>query len=282
MLVISLTSIPPRFSLLYKTLQSLKAQRANVSLIELWLPKRYRRFPDFEVKNFVVPDGVALKIADQDIGPATKVLPSAMLHQEQDLDILYCDDDKVFHRDWANSFLLSKSQYSLGKDTKFAISAVGVCADWYEVGFSCINIQDRPARQKPILDLRYRSLKYWRYLQGIKSDIGIVRSRWFSGPGELDIMEGYGGVMVRPQFFKLTDLTIPDPLWRVDDIWLSGLLAARGIKKFANFHARLPASLTTATHGLAQEVSDGLSRKQIDHMAIKYFQDNYGVWSKPG
>ena len=281
MLVISLTSIPPRFGLLQRTLASLKSQTIKIDKIELWLPRRYLRFPDFEIKNFIVPDGVDLKITDQDIGPATKILPSAMLHSDEDVNILYCDDDKIFHHQWAESFIRSKSYYSAQGLDKFAVAAVGVCVDWYEVGYSAIPPRERPKRQKSIFDLRYRFKKYYKKcIKSVPNDLGLPRTRWFCGPGRVDIMEGYGGVMVRPDFFKSADQFIPDPLWRVDDIWLSGLLASRGIKVMSNFKARLPIPILTAGNGLAEEVANGLHRYDLNCLAVRHFQDNYAIWNR--
>lgn len=283
MFIITLTSIPPRFHLLYRTLDSLKRQNVKIDKIELWLPRRYLRFPDFEVSNVVVPDGVDLKVTDKDIGPATKVLPAALQHSGEDVDLLYCDDDKVFHRAWAESFLFSKSYYARQGLDKCAFAAVGVCIDRYKDFNSQVPARERPSRQKPLLDWRYRLKKYRRiFLKHTDPDLGLARTRWFSGPGRVDIMEGYGGVMIRPNFFKPSDQFIPNPLWRVDDIWLSGLLGSRGIKVMSNFKARLPTPILSASNGLAEEVENGLERYNLDCLAIQYFQDNHSIWKENG
>ncbi len=281
MFIVSLTSIPPRFHLLYRTLESLKGQNIKIDKIELWLPQSYLRFPDFQVSNFVVPDGVDLKITDRDIGPATKVLPSALLHSGEDVNLLYCDDDKIFHQGWAESFLLSRHYYARQSLDQCAIAAVGVCVDRYQGGYSQVPTRERANRQKPLFDYIYRFKKYRRMILNTdRNDIGLARTRWFSGPGRVDIMEGYGGVMVRPEFFKPADQLIPDPLWRVDDIWLSGLLASRGIKVMSNFKARLPSPILTAGYGLAEEFENGLRRHDLDCLAIRHFQDNYAIWTR--
>ena len=282
MLVISLTSIPPRFPKLFKTLNSLKQQRYPVGRLELCLPKRFKRFPDFEVSNVEVPDGVVLREVEKDLGPATKVLPTAMAWRGRDVSILYCDDDKEFDPDWATGFLKSFAFYKAKGHDRFALASVGVCVDWYNGATSAIEKHRRPARQKPMLDFsyRWRKIKHQLSTKFLGNSASVPsRSRWFSSSGQIDIMEGYGGVLVEPQFFQQSDLEIPDPIWRVDDIWLSGLLASRQIPIFANHYSKLPQAHEFVGHGLAEEVASGLTRKDLDQMAIRYFQRKFGVWS---
>lgn len=282
MLVISLTSIPPRLPQLFKTLNSLRQQCTSVEVIELCLPKRFKRFPDFEVRNVGVPDGVVLRTVENDLGPATKVLPTAMAWRGQDVRILYCDDDKKFDQDWAAGFLKSSAFYEAKGHDRFALATIGVCVDWYDGATSSIQPRRRPTRQKPMLDFSYRwnklNYSFNTKILGKSSNVPS-RSRWFSSSGQIDIMEGYGGVLVKPDFFQDSDLEIPDPIWRVDDIWLSGLLASRKIPIFANYHSKLPYAHDFVGHGLAEEVVSGLTRKDLDQMAIKYFQIKYGVWN---
>ena len=75
-LVISLTAIPPRFPYLRETLQSLLNQKARVSSVNLYLPRNYRRFAWDPSVLPEVPQGVNIRLVDQDYGPATKVLPA--------------------------------------------------------------------------------------------------------------------------------------------------------------------------------------------------------------
>lgn len=246
------------------------------------MPKKFKRFPDFEVQNLEVPEGVVLRAVERDLGPATKVLPTAMAWRGQDVAILYCDDDKEFDQDWAAGFLKASSFYEAKGHDRFALASIGVCVDHYDGATSAIEHQRRPARQKPVLDFRYRWDKL-RYKLKTKifgnSSNAPSRSRWFSSSGQIDIMEGYGGVLVKPNFFQHSDLEIPDPIWRVDDIWLSGLLASRKIPIFSNPYSKLPRAHDFVSHGLAEEVSNGLTRKDLDQMAIRYFQKKHGVWN---
>ena len=51
----------------------------------------------------------------------------------------------------------------------------------------------------------------------------------FRSGGYVAIGEGYGGFMVKPQFFDKTMWDIPPVMWTVDDVWLSGHLDSKGI-----------------------------------------------------
>ena len=100
MLTISLTSIPPRFAGLGAVLVALLAQDA-VSEVRLTLPRSYPRFPGpFELPD--LPEGVRLARVEQDLGPATKLLPA--LTQTQG-PVLICDDDWLYDPGWAAGFL---------------------------------------------------------------------------------------------------------------------------------------------------------------------------------
>jgi hypothetical protein len=70
-LIISLTSIPPRFPYLQETLASLVNQQADVAAVNIYIPKKYRRF---EFSSEQVPSflpGVNVRLVDTDYGPAT-------------------------------------------------------------------------------------------------------------------------------------------------------------------------------------------------------------------
>lgn len=105
MAVISLSSIPPRFGTLGTVLESLVAQSAPVTEVRLNIPKTYRRFPDDSFSLPDVPDGVRIVRVEEDLGPATKVLPTLADLAGTQTPIIFCDDDRVVHKDWAANLL---------------------------------------------------------------------------------------------------------------------------------------------------------------------------------
>jgi hypothetical protein len=103
MLVISLTSIPPRFGLLPPVLDALLAQGADA--VALTLPRRPARFAPAPVP--ALPAGVTLIETEDDLGPAGKLLAAAA--RFPGADILYCDDDWLYAPGWAATFRAARA-----------------------------------------------------------------------------------------------------------------------------------------------------------------------------
>ena len=100
--IISLTSIPPRFPHLSETLNSLLNQTADIEKIILYILHEYERF-EYDVNNLPqVPTEVQVCITEQDLGPATKILPAAKEYAEEDVAIIFYDDDKIYDPNWAD------------------------------------------------------------------------------------------------------------------------------------------------------------------------------------
>lgn len=103
--VVSLTTIPPRFKVIAETLDSLIRQSAIIESINLYLPRRYRRF-SYErnaVQTMLAERRVCF--TEIDYGPATKILPAVQDYRDQDVMLLFCDDDKLYDLDWASRFV---------------------------------------------------------------------------------------------------------------------------------------------------------------------------------
>jgi hypothetical protein len=99
--VISLTTIPPGFVHVRECLQSLLVQAADVAAISLHIPQSYKRFACAESHLPRLPKALNLRVVDEDLGPAIKILPACREYQGQDVFILSCDDDKIYDRGWA-------------------------------------------------------------------------------------------------------------------------------------------------------------------------------------
>jgi len=97
--------------------------------------------------------------------------------------------------------------------------------------------------------------------------------------GYVDILQGVGGAVVRPEFFDEIAFDIPDVIWAVDDVWLSGMLALKNIPIW------LPAKLnepdTTKAHDVAslyRATIEGSDRNDANTRCIRYMQERYGIW----
>ena len=102
---VSLTSIPPRFETLEKTIRSINSQTKKPQKIFLNIPLKYKRYPESKYnilrleKNFE-----NLKIIRcNDYGPGTKLLGSLKYLMDYDYVVLI-DDDHIYNKDMLNIF----------------------------------------------------------------------------------------------------------------------------------------------------------------------------------
>lgn len=276
--VITLSTIPPRFQQIGPTLASLVRQRSRPEAVELYIPRSYRRFPQWGGGLPDVPEGVKIVRVDEDLGPATKILPAARKWRGQAVELLYVDDDRSFSPDWVRRCL--KVRRSRPDDA--------ICG----AGFDITERYGIPgfARPEPqALAVTDPSQQFGFQLRQLRNVIlrrmGRAPRRkapWrrFERSGYVDIGEGFGGVMVRPEFFDDQAFVIPPILWTVDDIWLSGTLARRGIRIWADktlylTYEHLDPSFN---HPLFKAVIDGANRDQADRACIDHMRQTYGIW----
>lgn len=265
--VISLSSIPSRFKLLGPTLNSLLNQSIKASEIRLYIPRQYRRFVDWDGELPTVPSGVTIHRCEIDYGPATKVLPAASDLKSQDVDILFCDDDKVYDNTWHERFKTA------------SLKLPNTCI--VEVGESFPDISDqcRPADRLPRGGRKRKDLSY-----RMKRLLSFNRYKpYLTVNGYVDQISGYGGVLVRPQWFDDLFYDIPDVMWTVDDPWISGHLARVGVPIWMNGYVKRPdASENGSFDALHEFVEKGHDRVSADLLVIDYFRKTYGVWKPCG
>jgi len=265
-LIISLTTIPPRFKVIHETLESLAAQTTRVEAIHLYLPHQYRRF-EYEKREVpAVPQGVTVRFIDTDFGPATKVLPAVRDYRSQDVHILFCDDDKAYDPDWARRFLEASRQHP----GCCIVEEGGQVSDYSTHSFSGI-CQPRAVRREKDLGYRIKRL----------ITLGRWKPRKTVSSGYVDILEGWGGVMVRPEFFSEAAFSIPDILWTVDDIWLSGQLALNKIPIWLNADGDIRTKGNTdevTAASLRKFVYKGHGRTEANQLCTDYFRETHGIW----
>ena len=109
-MILSFTSIPPRFPFLGRVIQQLEKQTVRPDAVELYLPRTYRRFPGERPALPKLPDWVKIIDIETDLGPATKVLPALAAHRECKSDIMYFDDDQNFDPQWIARFSAARLQ----------------------------------------------------------------------------------------------------------------------------------------------------------------------------
>ncbi len=277
-IVVSLTTIPPRFSTVGNILNRLLSQSIRPHHVELYVPKTYRRFSGHAFCVPETPEGITVNMVENDFGPATKVLPCVERYRGTDTRVIYCDDDRLYPRNWLKLMLESTTERP-----KDCIVNVGADLEF----FGRI-----PEGHRPLPRARktrgVRNFSYWVKRTAFQARYRTTRlkenqrplRRLFMSSGYVDIAEGFGGVSVSPDFFDDAAFEIPRVLWAVDDIWLSGHLARNGIGIWVNAKgAVVSPEYSFGTEPLYAAILDGKDRRSANLACIDYFRENYGVWT---
>ncbi len=263
--------------MLQRTLSDLLKQTAEIREIRVNIPHGYRRFPEGSFSLPEVPDGVRIARTEEDYGPATKLLPALTELAGTDEPIIYCDDDRMTSVHWAQDLIDA------------ARARPGMCIansgwDLDNLGLSVSREPQDTARavyQTSRRDLPYRMRRIKQAFlkaQG-KPAPKPFRTRTFRREGLIDIMEGCGGVLVRPDFFPAQVFDVPDKLWTVDDIWLSGMVAQNNIR-IRGHNGYLPNEISGAEDdALSNSTIEGLNRQQANLECAQYMQREFGIWS---
>ncbi len=262
--IISLTSIPSRFKHIDKTLESLLIQDIQVDKIILYLPKYYKRFDTTLDQLPSVPDGVTARFSDIDYGPATKILPAIKDFSDQEVRIIFCDDDRIYPNNFLSTLIsASKSRPNdvialEGRDIK---------------DISKFNWQGKSFPRSTIIN------KNFLYRLKRALSFGVWKPKKNSQSGYVDTFAGFGGVLVYPKFFNNSFFQIPEECWMNDDIWISGQLELNGIKIWVTESKLLnSASQNQGKDALGAETHYEKTRVNVNNTAIKYLRETKGVW----
>jgi hypothetical protein len=200
-IIVGLTTIPSRLPFLVPTLKSLLLQNVLPRKILLHLPEHSRR----EQVEYSVPQELegldVIKIVRcPDWGPATKILPT-LLESDPDQRVVAVDDDRIYRPTLLEDLLAASERNP---------DAAAGC-------FGLIVPLDRVDRRRGLVG---RTIDGLRYGRGVS-----LRGSRLRHPLPVDILHGYGGVMVRPRFFdldRLQDLqSAPEAAWLEDDTWFA-------------------------------------------------------------
>ena len=100
--VVSVTSIAPRFGTLHLALRSLIDQSVPASSVVLWVrPDELGLLPSSVTS--LVDHGVDIRVLERDLGPASKLIPALEAHP--DSTIVTADDDVAYQRRWLERLL---------------------------------------------------------------------------------------------------------------------------------------------------------------------------------
>lgn len=267
--IITLSTIPPRFHLLGPTLQSLLAQKRHAAEIRLYIPRTYRRFPDWDGTLPNVPDGITIHRCDHDLGPATKILPATRDLAGQDLDLLFCDDDKLYDRNWHDRL----KRTAAGHPNTVIV----------EAGENLPDIADETRAPDRLPRAKRWVRKPLSYRLKRLLSLGMVKSPMYANSGYVDLISGHGGVLLRPDWLDDQAWNIPDIIWTVDDPWLSGQFERRGIPIWLVAEVgRMKGAAAGTVDALHDLVEQDHDRINADLAAIEYLRRCYDIWQPAG
>jgi hypothetical protein len=269
-IIVTLTSVPPRFANLDRKLASLERQTVRPDAIELYIARSYRRFPGPRPDLPALPASVQVIEVDEDLGPATKVLPAAKRWRGENVDLLLCDDDRPEDEDWVERF--ARARHERPDDI---IAEVGWCVEDC-IGGPRLSIDSPRAQVSPRLgkNLSYhvkRLLSFRRH---------TPRIHIYSQSGYVDVFLGVYGAMMSPSALHPDAWNIPEVIWTVDDVWLSGMARARGTKVWVNAVRRtMPRDgHFDRTAALKHHVEQGFDRQAANRLCIEHMRSRYGIW----
>lgn len=267
--IITLSTIPSRFGFLEPTLDSLLKQALPASQVIVYVPESYRRFPDWDGQLPEVPPGVIIRRCEKDLGPATKILAAARDYVGEDVDLLFCDDDKLYDPQWHSRFKRARAEHP------------HACIA--EAGENLPDIADdtRPADRLPRAKRWVKKPISYRIKRLLS--LFTIKSPIYASSGYIDVFSGHAGVMVKPDWFDEAALDIPDVIWTVDDPWLSGHLERRGIPIWLMAEVcKMSVTQASDIDALNALVEQDHDRVKADIAAIDYLRRNFGIWPARG
>jgi hypothetical protein len=274
--IITLSTIPPRFEKIQPVLDSLLKQSVVAKEINLYIPKTYKRFGSYDINRLVVPENISIKIIEDDLGPATKILPCVREHRNEDVFIVYCDDDRLYAPTWLENLV-----DELRQRPGHVITASGAQLDQnYQISREAPVFTPRAVKKRVKDDRTYLSK---RFVQFMRRACGFHAPKphrnIYERGGYVDFAMGVGGVALRPDDIPKIAFDIPDIAWPVDDMWLSGCLALNSVRIWASENVPMPtAAKASDIESLANSTFDGLDRHKNDLACIHYLRETYGIW----
>lgn len=253
--IISLTTIPSRIGFLADTLKSLLAQTRPPREIRLNLPAfSVRENRAYEIPAWLSSLACVRIVPSDDYGPATKLLPT-LKDSAPSQPILVVDDDRIYAPQ------LVATLEAAAKAHKGAAVALG---GWIVPQ----DLVDRPTTIRSNL---------------LQLPPAPVRSARIRKPVPVDILLGFMGYLVRPEFFNLgaiTDYSAAPPQARlVDDVWISAHCRAPKlvVPGKPNFQPKRHQSLYQRSSLGWINRGDGKPENRNNSVLLRHFADRWTV-----
>lgn len=252
--VISLSVLPSRFKGILPTLNSLTDQTILPEKIIINLPRFFKRDKtDYVIPKFVSSHPlVEINWIEEDMGPATKLLPTITYFEEEpDRLIIVVDDDQIYPKDLVANYIQNEKQLP---------NAAMTLSGW--------TVPDT-------FDHGDKRQLYSGIVRFYRPDNSVNKA------SQVDCLQGAASFAVKPRFFtkNVYDFqNAPREAFFVDDIWLSGNLALTKTPVYvipAPFRfGRFVSLRQSSKFGLSNSVnSDNTNNNSL----YRYFKDHW--WS---
>jgi hypothetical protein len=240
--IASLSTVPDRIN----TIRSLLKQTRPPDEILLAIPK----FSVRERRHYVVPKYISrlprvrILRTREDWGPATKFIAAIqdeLAAGRQNTLIMVVDDDRVYPRDALETYLHYSEQ----------LPDAALCF--------------RGAAMPSTLD--------W-------DDAKMIRASDLREPRAVAVITGCGSYLVQPRFFdeSLWDYSVaPRVAFHIDDIWISGCLSRRGVKRYVVPASAMMRSVLRQRWTVSLNKIPG--RQKLNNEIIAFFRETWDVFA---
>lgn len=244
--IASLSTVPDRINNLRPTIQSLLKQTRPPDEIVLAIPE----FSIREQRPYVVPEyllrwpRVRVLRCREDWGPATKFIAAVrdeLAAARPNTLIMVVDDDRVYPRDALETYLHYSEQLP-DAALSFRGAAMPSTLDW--------------------------------------DDAKMIRASELRQPRPVAVITGCGSYLIQPRFFNesLWDYSVaPQVAFHIDDIWISGWLSRRGVKRYVVPASAMMRSVLRQRWTVSLNKIPG--RQKLNNEIIEFFRDTWDVFA---
>ena len=242
--IASLSTVPDRINNLRPTIRSLLNQTRPPDEIVLIIPE----FSIREQRPYVVPQyllrfpRVRILHCGKDWGPATKFIPAIqeeLAAGRASSLIMVMDDDRIYPRDALETYIYYSRQ----------LPDAALCF--------------RGAAMPSTLD--------W-------DDAKMIRASELRDPRPVAVITGCGSYLVQPRFFdqSLWNYSVaPQVAFDIDDIWISGWLSRRGVKRYVVPASAMMKSVLRQRWTVSLNKIPG--RQKLNNEIIAFFRDDWDI-----
>ena len=242
--IASLSTVPDRINNLRPTIRSLLNQTRPPDEIVLAIPE----FSIREQRPYIVPKYISrlprvrVLHCAEDWGPATKfigAIQDELAAGRQNTLIMVVDDDRLYPRDAIETYLYYNEQ----------LPDAALCF--------------RGAAMPSTLD--------W-------DDAKMIRASELREPRQVAVITGCGSYWIQPRFFDeslWTYSVAPQVAFDIDDIWISGWLSRRGVKRYVVPGSAMMKSVLRQRWTVSLNKIPG--RQKLNNQIIAFFGDAWDV-----